>query len=64
MFSRETDASKVCLVHLVSHLRARGFTLLDSQLPNPHLARFGQVLIPHEAFMAQLHRALAHDVTF
>jgi leucyl/phenylalanyl-tRNA--protein transferase len=64
MFSRETDASKVCLVHLVTHLRARGFTLLDSQLPNPHLARFGQVLIPHKAFMVQLHRALAQDVTF
>lgn len=45
MFSRPdlggTDASKVCLVHLVSHLRARGFALLDSQIMNPHIAQFG-----------------------
>lgn len=59
MFSRETDASKVCLVHLVERLRARGFILLDSQLPTEHLARFGQTLIPHEAYMRQLERALA-----
>lgn len=59
MFSRETDASKVCLVHLVERLRARGFILLDSQLPTEHLARFGQILIPHEAYMRQLERALA-----
>ncbi|MEB3222513.1 MAG: leucyl/phenylalanyl-tRNA--protein transferase [Candidatus Sericytochromatia bacterium] len=64
MFSREPEASKACLVHLVAHLRARGFTLLDSQLPNPHLARFGQVLIPHEAFLAQLRQALTLDVRF
>jgi leucyl/phenylalanyl-tRNA--protein transferase len=59
MFSREADASKVCLVHLVERLKARGFVLLDSQLPTEHLARFGQILIPHEAYMRQLERALA-----
>lgn len=64
MFSRETDASKLCLVHLVGHLKARGFTLLDSQLPNPHFERFGQILIPHEAFTAQLEAALRLEVTF
>lgn len=36
-----TDASKVALVHLVHHLRARGFSLLDAQLTNEHLAQFG-----------------------
>lgn len=45
MFSRPnlggTDASKVCLVHLVHHLRRREFVLLDSQLTNEHLAQFG-----------------------
>lgn len=50
MFSRPalggTDASKVCLVHLIRHLNARGFELLDSQIWNPHLARFGAFEIP------------------
>lgn len=45
MFSRPnlggSDASKVCLVHLVHHLRRRGFSLLDTQLVNQHLVRFG-----------------------
>lgn len=64
MFSRATDASKVCLVHLVERLKARGFILLDSQMPTEHLARFGQIEIPHEAYMRQLKRALALPVRF
>lgn len=36
-----TDASKVALVHLVHHLRSRGFSLLDAQLTNEHLTQFG-----------------------
>src|SRR3982751_1188738 len=31
MFARETDASKVALVHLVERLRARDFTVIDCQ---------------------------------
>lgn len=54
MFSRPllggTDASKVCLVHLVSHLRRRGFRLLDSQIENPHMARFGVRTMPAKAY--------------
>ena len=58
MFSRGerggTDASKVCLVHLVKHLRARKFTMLDAQLANPHLARFGQFEIEQHEYLARL----------
>lgn len=58
MFSRPdlggTDASKVCLVHLVDHLRRRGFTLLDAQLANPHLERFGMFEVPQEDYLEQL----------
>jgi leucyl/phenylalanyl-tRNA---protein transferase len=36
-----SNASKVCLVHLVEHLRRQGFTLLDAQLNNRHLEQFG-----------------------
>lgn len=58
MFSRVTDASKVCLVHLVTRMRERGFTLLDSQFPTEHLMRFGQILIPRDEYMRQLDLAL------
>lgn len=55
MFSRETDASKVALVHLVARLRAGGFVLLDTQFVTDHLRRFGAVEIPRAAY----HRRLA-----
>ena len=41
MFSRETDASKVALVHLVARLNHGGFMLLDAQFLNDHLKQFG-----------------------
>jgi leucyl/phenylalanyl-tRNA--protein transferase len=50
MFSRETDASKVCLVHLVERLRARGFVLLDTQFTTDHLKRFGAVDVPRKRY--------------
>lgn len=58
MFSRPaiggTDASKVCLVHLVHHLRRRGFVLLDSQLSNEHLTQFGCHEIPRGEYLEVL----------
>ncbi|RMH28593.1 MAG: leucyl/phenylalanyl-tRNA--protein transferase [Planctomycetota bacterium] len=54
-----TDASKVCLVSLVERLRRRGFSLFDTQLVNPHLARLGCVEIPHEEYMRRLADAVA-----
>ena len=52
MFSAVSDASKVALVHL-SRL---GFTLIDCQLPNPHLSRLGATEIPRRQFVRLLDR--------
>lgn len=41
MFHRVSGASKIALWALVEHLRARRFTLLDTQWLTPHLAQFG-----------------------
>lgn len=49
-----TDASKVCLVHLVAHLRSRGFELLDAQLANHHTAQFGMYEMPRGEYLAKL----------
>ena len=62
MFTRQTDASKVCLVNLVTHLRQRGFTLLDVQFTTPHLARFGIAEIPRDGYLRRLAEALALEV--
>jgi leucyl/phenylalanyl-tRNA--protein transferase len=54
-----TDASKVCLVHLVHHLRRRGFTLLDVQMSNPHLEQFGVIEVPRAEYLGRLTDAMA-----
>ena len=64
MFHRETDASKVALAALVDRLRARGFTLLDTQWVTPHLKRFGAIEIPRAEYLERLADALAQDCTF
>ena len=61
MFSRETDASKVALVHLVARLIEGGYVLLDTQFITDHLARFGTVEIPRAAYLARLREAIAAD---
>jgi leucyl/phenylalanyl-tRNA--protein transferase len=58
MFSGETDASKVALVHLVARLIAGGFELLDTQFLTAHLARFGTVEIARREYLARLKRAI------
>ena len=54
MFSRATDASKVALVHLVSHLRQRGFPFVDCQMNTPLLASLGGREISRRTFLRQV----------
>lgn len=54
MFFRETDASKVALVHLVRHIERWGFSLLDCQVMNPHLQSLGAREIPRSEFLERL----------
>lgn len=58
MFSRERDASKVALVHLMARLKAGAYALLDTQFLTPHLRQFGAVEIPRETYLMRLRRAL------
>jgi leucyl/phenylalanyl-tRNA--protein transferase len=64
MFSRERDASKVALAHLVARLKAGGFTLLDSQFLTSHLAQFGAIEIPRDDYLAMLEDAVSREATF
>ena len=58
MFSRASDASKVCLVALVEHLKARGYVLHDVQFWTPHLASLGVTEIPRKEYEQRLRAAL------
>jgi len=64
MFSRERDASKVALVHLVARLIQGGFRLLDCQFMTEHLRSFGAVEIPRDAFRALLADAIDRPAAF
>jgi leucyl/phenylalanyl-tRNA--protein transferase len=64
MFTRERDASKVALVHLVARLRRGGFSLLDTQFLTAHLARFGTIEIPRAQYHTLLARAISHEAEF
>lgn len=58
MFSRRTNASKICLVHLVERLKMRGFTLLDTQFTTEHLKTFGAIDVPKQDYLKLLDRAM------
>lgn len=58
MFSRRTNASKVCLVALVEQLRRQGFTLLDTQFTTEHLKTFGALDIPKDMYLQLLEEAM------
>jgi leucyl/phenylalanyl-tRNA---protein transferase len=64
MFHRRTDASKAAVAYLIEHLRARGFLLLDAQVPNHHLTSLGAVEIPRDDYLRRLAAAVAVPVTF
>ncbi|GAC1479709.1 MAG: leucyl/phenylalanyl-tRNA--protein transferase [Ktedonobacteraceae bacterium] len=58
MFSYATDASKVCLVALVEHLRQRGYVLHDTQFLTDHLATLGVTEIPRATYEKRLRMAI------
>ena len=64
MFSRERDASKVALAHLVARLRSGGYRLLDAQFITDHLTQFGTEEIPRAAYHRRLALALSVEGDF
>ncbi len=64
MFSRETDASKVALIHLVGRLKVGGYALLDAQFMTDHLTQFGAEEIARREYRRRLATALPLDADF
>ncbi|MCA1817552.1 MAG: leucyl/phenylalanyl-tRNA--protein transferase [Acidobacteria bacterium] len=58
MFYLRPNASKLALLFLLEHLHSRGLDWLDVQVITPHVERLGAKLIPREAFLDRLTRAL------
>lgn len=64
MFSRERDASKIALCHLVARLTFGGFRLLDTQFVTKHLQRFGACEVPRSEYRTLLSEALNEEAKF
>jgi len=64
MFSRENDASKVALVHLVARLKTGAYRLLDTQFVTKHLSRFGVIELPREIYRVRLAEAISQQGNF
>jgi len=64
MFSRERDASKVGLVHLVARLIHADFELLDVQFLTEHLSQFAAIAIPRDEYLCRLRQAMARNPKF
>jgi leucyl/phenylalanyl-tRNA--protein transferase len=60
MFARESDASKVALVHLVERLQRHDMPLIDCQQNTAHLARLGARPMARATFASELKR-LVHS---
>ncbi len=64
MFHRVTDASKIALCHLMSHLRERKFELFDTQVLSPLTARLGAIEIRRRDYLERLASALRNPARF
>ena len=54
MFHRISDASKLCVLFLIDHLRTRGSTWIDIQQLTPHFAQLGAREITRAEFLMKL----------
>jgi leucyl/phenylalanyl-tRNA--protein transferase len=64
MFHRRADASKVALVHLARHLRARSFTLFDIQMLTPITRQLGAVELARTDYLQRLAGAVRQRCEF
>lgn len=64
MFSRTKNASKYCLLYLISILNKGKFKILDSQLFNPHLLQFGAYEVRNKEYQIKLKKAIKQKCIF
>ncbi|MCA1631978.1 MAG: leucyl/phenylalanyl-tRNA--protein transferase [Acidobacteria bacterium] len=62
MFFLRPNASKLALLHLFSHLNARGLDWIDIQVMTPHMKALGAKVVSREVFLGKLENALARGL--
>lgn len=61
MFYKVPNASKLCLYHLLEHVKTRGGEWIDCQQLTPTVAQFGAVEVEREIFLEMLKKVLSKD---
>lgn len=64
MFAKKSNASKVALYFLVQHLKKQGFSLIDCQIPTPHLKSLGAKEISRDKFLQLVQISLENPKDF
>lgn len=64
MFTRASNASKVCFHYLIELLRKNNFELLDSQFMNDNVKRYGAIEISRTAYEKRLSKAINRSCNF
>lgn len=59
MFFIEPNASKLALLHLIDHVRARGLDWVDIQVMTPHMRALGAKTIPRRLYLRRLEQTQA-----
>lgn len=63
MFYRVSDASKLCVLHLIDHLRSRDLDWMDVQTMTPHMERLGAELLDRDEFLVRLDATRARGLS-
>ena len=58
MFHRASNASKVCVVHLVERLQERGFKLFDTQMVTSATTQLGAIEVRRPEYLRRLKAAM------
>lgn len=64
MFSTQTDASKIALIHLCARLSKGGFITLDTQFTNDHLEQFGIYEIIQDEYEKKIKTEMNKNANF
>lgn len=62
MFHLTANASKLALLHLIDHLRARGLDWMDIQVMTPHMLALGAKEISRQRFLMKLKATRARQL--
>lgn len=62
MFYLRPNASKLALLFLIEHLKARGLEWMDIQMMTPHMEALGARLITRDTFLAKLDETRARGL--